>query len=109
VTTTRPSSGDHVQVIVSDTGPGIDIQNMDRIFDPFFTTKKRNEGTGLGLFLSYGIVKDHGGRIWAENNDGGGASFFVHLPVVAQKDSKPSADALHPKGKETSPQKTIET
>ena len=109
VTTTRPSSGDHVQVIVSDTGPGIDIQNMDRIFDPFFTTKKRNEGTGLGLFLSYGIVKDHGGRIWAENNDGGGASFFVHLPVVTQKDSKPSADALHPAGKETSPQKTIET
>jgi PAS domain S-box-containing protein len=108
VTTTRPSSGDHVQVVVSDTGPGIDIQNMDRIFDPFFTTKKRDEGTGLGLFLSYGIVKDHGGRIWAENNDGGGASFFVHLPAVMQKDSKPSAGELHPAGKGPSPLKTME-
>jgi signal transduction histidine kinase len=109
VTTTKPSLGDHVQVIVSDTGPGIDIQNMDRIFDPFFTTKKRIEKTGLGLFLSYGIVKDHGGRIWAENNDEGGASFFVHLPVVTQKDSRPSADALHPAGRETSFRKTMET
>jgi signal transduction histidine kinase len=109
VTTMRPSSGDHVQVIVSDTGPGIDIQNMNRIFDPFFTTKKRDEGTGLGLFLSYGIVKDHGGRIWAENNDGGGASFFVHLPVVTQKDSKPSRDEPHPARREASPQKMMET
>ena len=92
VTTTRPSSGDHVQVVVSDTGMGIDIQNMDRIFDPFFTTKKRNDGTGLGLYLAYGIVKDHGGRIWAENNDGGGASFFVHLPVATQKEINPSKD-----------------
>ena len=108
VTTMRASSGDHVQVIVSDTGPGIDILNMDRIFDPFFTTKKRDEGTGLGLFLSYGIVKDHGGRIWAENNDGGGVSFFVHLPMVMQKDSKPSTDELHPAGKGTSPHKTME-
>jgi len=109
VTTMRPSSGDHVQVIVSDTGPGIDIQNMNRIFDPFFTTKKRDEGTGLGLFLSYGIVKDHGGRIWAENNDGGGASFFVHLPVVTQKDSRPLRDEPHPARKEISPQEMMET
>jgi PAS domain S-box-containing protein len=109
VTTMRPSSGDHVQVIVSDTGTGIDIQNMNRIFDPFFTTKKRDEGTGLGLFLSYGIVKDHGGRIWAENNDGGGASFFVHLPVVTQKDSRPLRDEPHPARKEISPQEMMET
>jgi PAS domain S-box-containing protein len=109
VSTARPSSPDHVQVIVSDTGPGIDIQNMDRIFGPFFTTKKRNEGTGLGLFLAYGIVKEHGGRIWAENNDGGGVSFFVHLPVVTQRESKPSADALRVAGKGTSHQKTMDT
>jgi signal transduction histidine kinase len=87
VTTKRSFSGDHAQVIISDTGTGIDIQNMSRIFDPFFTTKKQSERTGLGLFLSYGIIKDHGGRIWAENNDAGGASFFVHLPVLRQRES----------------------
>jgi PAS domain S-box-containing protein len=108
VTTMRSSSGDHAQVIISDTGPGIDLQNMNRIFDPFFTTKDRSEGTGLGLFLSYGIVKDHGGRIWAENNDGRGASFFVQLPVVAQKDSKSSRVEPHPEGGKTSPQKVME-
>jgi C4-dicarboxylate-specific signal transduction histidine kinase len=85
VATTRSFSGDHAQVVISDTGAGIDIKNMSRIFDPFFTTKKRSEGIGLGLFLSYGIIKDHGGRIWAENNEAGGASFFVHLPLVRQK------------------------
>ncbi len=59
---------------------------MNKIFDPFFTTKDRAEGTGLGLFLSYGIVKDHGGRIWAENNGAGGASFFVQLPMVKHEE-----------------------
>jgi PAS domain S-box-containing protein len=108
LTTMRSSSGDHVQVVISDTGPGIDIQNMSRIFEPFFTTKKQSEGTGLGLFLSYGIVKDHGGRIWAENNDSGGASFFIHLPVVTQMDGNPPRDEPHPEGKETFPQKMVE-
>jgi two-component system sensor histidine kinase HupT/HoxJ len=87
VSTARTSSGDDAQVVLSDTGPGIDIQNMNRIFDPFFTTKNRSEGTGLGLFLSYGVVKDHGGRIWAENNGAGGASFFIQLPVLRNKES----------------------
>jgi len=87
VSTARTSSGDDAQVVLSDTGPGIDIQNMNRIFDPFFTTKNRTEGTGLGLFLSQGVVKDHGGRIWAENNGAGGASFFIQLPVLRNKGS----------------------
>lgn len=87
VTTSKTFSGDYGQVIISDTGTGIDIQNMSRIFDPFFSTKKQSERTGLGLFLAYGIVKDHGGRIWAENNEAGGASFFVDLPLVRQKQS----------------------
>jgi two-component system sensor histidine kinase HupT/HoxJ len=87
VNTARTPSGGHAQVVLSDTGPGIDVQNMNRIFDPFFTTKNRTEGTGLGLFLSYGIVKDHGGRIWAENNGSGGASFFIQLPVMKHQES----------------------
>jgi len=86
VSTARTPSGDHAQVVLSDTGPGIDIQSMNKIFEPFFTTKDRTQGTGLGLFLSYGIVKDHGGRIWAENNGAGGASFFIQLPVMRHKE-----------------------
>jgi len=108
VTTTRSSSGDHAQVMISDTGTGIDIQNMNRIFDPFFTTKKRSEGTGLGLFLSYGIIKDHGGRIWAENNETGGASFFIHLPTVKQKESKLLRDELNGERRESFPQEKME-
>jgi len=87
VSTARTSSGDDAQVVLSDTGPGIYIQNMNRIFDPFFTTKNRSEGTGLGLFLSSGVVKDHGGRIWVENNGAGGASFLIQLPVLRNKES----------------------
>jgi signal transduction histidine kinase len=70
-----------VQLIASDTGPGIRDGNKNRIFEPFFTTKDPARGTGLGLYISYGIIKDHGGRIWAENNEWGGASFFIELPL----------------------------
>jgi signal transduction histidine kinase len=81
---------------------------MSRIFDPFFTTKKRSQGTGLGLFLSYGMIKDHGGRIWAENNEAGGASFFVHLPVVRQKESRLSGNEQHAEREEAFSQKKLE-
>ena len=85
---TRPSnSNDHVQAIISDTGTGIDQAHLSKIFDPFFTTKEPGQGTGLGLFISYGIVHEHGGRIWAENNESGGTSFFVELPLQGDSDS----------------------
>lgn len=81
VVTNPATSEDYVQVIISDTGPGIDRHHLNRIFDPFFTTKDPAQGTGLGLFISYGIIRDHGGTIWAENDEWGGASFFIELPV----------------------------
>lgn len=85
---TKPSnSKDHVQAIISDTGTGIDQSHLSRIFDPFFTTKEPGQGTGLGLFISYGIVHEHGGRIWAENNESRGTSFFVELPLQGDSDS----------------------
>lgn len=65
---------------VADTGPGIDPGNMGRLFEPFFTTKARGQGTGLGLFIAKGIVTQHGGCIFAENNAAGGATFTVVLP-----------------------------
>jgi two-component system, cell cycle sensor histidine kinase and response regulator CckA len=71
-----------VRLIVSDSGDGIRKENKQRIFDPFFTTKRNGEGTGLGLSIAHEIVKNHGGKIWADNNKWGGASFFIELPAV---------------------------
>jgi signal transduction histidine kinase len=72
---------DRLKIMVADTGVGIEEEYMSHIFDPFFTTKEQGKGTGLGLSISYGIIKEHGGKIWAENNEWGGASFFIELPV----------------------------
>ncbi|MBC2658994.1 hybrid sensor histidine kinase/response regulator [Pseudomonas sp. MSSRFD41] len=66
---------------VSDSGSGIDEQHLQKIFDPFFTTKPIGQGTGLGLSLSYGIVKKHGGRITVHSQPGHGSTFRVVLPV----------------------------
>lgn len=71
-----------VRVTFQDDGPGILQENLRRIFDPFFTTKQAGEGTGLGLTICYGIIDEHGGRIWAESAPGQGTAFIVELPVV---------------------------
>ena len=55
---------------------------LSRIFDPFFTTKDVDKGTGLGLTITYGIVKDHGGTLHAANPPDGGAQFTIELPVA---------------------------
>jgi len=73
--------GRRVRISFSDSGAGIPGEILLRIFDPFFTTKEAGKGTGLGLSICYGIIKDHEGRIWAENNDGGGATVFIELPI----------------------------
>ncbi|MEI8173363.1 MAG: PAS domain S-box protein [Deltaproteobacteria bacterium] len=76
-TSTRPS----VRLIIANNGQDIPAGNLDRIFEPFFTTKDPGKGTGLGLAVSKGIIREHGGTIHAENNDMGGASFVVELPL----------------------------
>ncbi|HUG38156.1 MAG TPA: ATP-binding protein, partial [Candidatus Limnocylindrales bacterium] len=66
---------------VADDGPGIAAEHLPRIFNPFFTTKDPDDGRGLGLSVAHGIVREHGGRIWAENLAEGGARFVVELPL----------------------------
>ncbi|MDJ0817446.1 MAG: ATP-binding protein [Desulfobacterales bacterium] len=81
-TAPAPSDGD-VAITVSDTGHGIEKKNLARIFDPFFTTKPTGEGTGLGLSVSYGIIKNHGGDILVESEVGKGTTFTILLPLVS--------------------------
>ncbi len=78
---TRPQRNNTILIRFQDTGPGIPEEIMSRIFDPFFTTKEVGKGTGLGLSVSYGIVNEHEGRIWAESEDGRGATFLIELPI----------------------------
>ncbi len=73
--------GDHVEIIVSDSGQGIAAENLSRIFDPFFTTKEVGKGTGLGLNVTYNIVKKHHGAIDVKSEPGKGSTFTIRIPV----------------------------
>jgi len=75
-------SARQVTIKIADTGCGIEKKNISHIFDPFFTTKQTGEGTGLGLSVSYGIIKNHGGNISVESEPGKGATFTVVLTVA---------------------------
>jgi two-component system, NtrC family, sensor kinase len=79
--TTRTEDG-FVRVEVADNGQGISPENLARIYDPFFTTKAARKGTGLGLAVTYGIVREHGGNIKVESRQGGGSRFEVELPLA---------------------------
>ena len=88
-----------IRLSFQDDGPGMEPETLRRIFDPFFTTKETGEGTGLGLTISYGIIDEHGGRIWAESQPGRGTTFVIELPVVqgAQQRAGPTEREPQPK------------
>ena len=72
---------DNILICVEDNGPGIPQNVLDKIFQPFFTTKPTGQGTGLGLSLSYDIVKAHGGELKVESREGEGAEFIIQIPI----------------------------
>ena len=78
-----------IRVQVTDNGPGIAAENMERMFEPFFTTKGNEGGTGLGLSVSYGIINEHGGRLLTRSKPGKGASFIVDLPITMTQAKNP--------------------
>ncbi len=83
-------SGPYLRIRVADTGAGIPPEIQDRIFDPYFTTKETGQGTGMGLSVVHGIVKDHGGAIWVESQAGQGSAFTILLPAI---EKAPESDA----------------
>ena len=87
ITLATTTTEDGVVLRIEDTGTGINQKNLCRIFEPFFTTKPETEGTGLGLSVSYGIIKAHGGRIEVESEVGKGSVFSVFLPLVQTNDT----------------------
>lgn len=80
---------DSARVTVSDDGPGIPEDLLNRIFEPFFSTRTVGQGSGMGLSIAYGVVQEHGGRLWAERPPEGGARFVVELPLPEQPEDAP--------------------
>jgi len=99
----RPKArpGPYIELAISDTGPGIPPEALDRIFDPFFTTKELGKGTGMGLSIVHGIIKSCEGFVTVDSIPGQGSTFHVFLPIAAEDQPAPaSTEDLLPLGSE---------
>ena len=88
----RPGESGKVEIRVADTGTGIPERDLSRVCDPFFTSKEAGEGNGLGLMVSRGIIREHGGSIDVESREGEGTVFTIVLPVAGEAGSAASPD-----------------
>ncbi len=93
LTVLTQGSATGARISIADDGPGIPPDIQRRIFDPFFTTKDAGEGTGLGLTICYGIIDEHGGRIWTENRPESGSVFHIELPVGIEEERETAEDS----------------
>ena len=96
-----PESADFIQLSVSDNGPGISEDIINKIFDPFFSTKSKTEGSGLGLAVVHGIIQSHQGTIKVTSEEGKGTTFNILLPAVDKKKTAPVSpqhDKIGPDG-----------
>jgi two-component system NtrC family sensor kinase len=92
VTSKMRKASREIEISFADTGIGIAQENLNKVFEPFFTTKKVGEGTGLGLSVSYGLIKDHGGEIRVESQKNQGTTFIVILPIHPGEEPSLSGD-----------------
>jgi len=79
-----------IEIEISDNGVGIPAENLGKLFTPFFTTKEVGQGTGLGLNVSYNIIKEHNGSIGVQSEPGKGSTFTIRIPIKVKEEDLPA-------------------
>jgi signal transduction histidine kinase len=104
---TAPDEEAHVRLTVKDAGIGLESQNVEKLFEAFYTTK--GSGMGIGLSVSRSIVESHRGRLWAEPNDGPGATFSFSIPCPSERATGAQSIGAIRSAAATNPQRVVRT